>query len=199
MASSLATTVIGGRVPIKARKERAARVWNMWKDFDNFRQSWAREAAADDDFYLGNQWTRHQLMSLGEKGMAPIVINRTMPIILQEVAIFTARSPGFKVVPRDDGDVEIAQLWGDVLSYIWQNSNGDSELQQTARDYFTMGAGYMHSYIDPIADDGRGEILIESVPIWDVYWDPNSRKIDGSDARAVIISRQIDEDSLIFM
>ena len=199
MASPVATTVIGGKVPIRSRNERASRIHHMWRDFGSQREEWAREAANDEDFFLGNQWTRGQIEQLNNKGMAPIVVNKIMPLILQEVAIFTARSPGFKVIPREDGDVEIAHLWGDVLSYIWQRSNGDSELQQTVRDYFAMGAGYMHAYIDPIADDGRGEVMIESLPVWDVYWDPNSRKIDGSDARAVVISRIIDEDSLIFM
>lgn len=192
-------TPIGKKVPIRARAQRAGRVYQMFKDFNTQRDPWARAVAGDEDFFLGNQWTQQQIRELGEKGMGALVINRTMPVILQEVAILTGRRPQFRALPRDDSDVKMAAMWSDVLAYIWHISQGDSEIQQVARDYFTMGAGYMQVYVDHIDDDGRGEVKFQSLPIWDVYPDPHSRKPDLSDARSIIVSRMIPEDSLIYM
>jgi hypothetical protein len=171
----------------------------MFLDFDTKRGPWVTNAARCEDFLFGNQWTKQQIWELGEKGMAPLVINRTMPVILQEVSILTARRPQFRALPREDSDVKMSAMWSDILAYIHHISDGDIEIQQTARDYFTMGAGYIQVYVDHIADDGRGEVKYQSLPVWDVWPDPFARKLDLSDARAIIVSRLIPEDSLIFM
>lgn len=195
----MAHAVTRGAPPEGTKAGKAARIYEMWKDFESQRDGWAREAANDEDFFLGNQWTAQQISDLGEKGMAPLVVNRTMPVIMQEVAMFTAKRPSFRALPRDDSDVVKASFWTDVFDYIWYISSGDSEFQQCIRDYFVMGMGYMGAYIDPLADDGRGEVKVHSIPIWDVYPDPNARKIDLSDARSICVSRRIDKDSLLLM
>ena len=41
--------------------------------------------------------------------------------------------------------------------------------------------------------------MVKSVPPWDVYPDPNSRNIDLSDAKYIIVSRMIDREALAFM
>lgn len=177
---------------------KANRIWTMFKDFETQRMDWAEGAANDEDFFNGRQWTDEEIREIKLKGMAPLVVNRTMPIILQEIAIFTSTRPSFRYFPRDDGDVETAAIWSDVASYIWHNSNGDSELQQTMRDYFVTGIGYMGVRVVSDSNFGDGEVMIESLPVWDVYPDPNSRKIDLSDARSIIVSRLIDEATLAF-
>lgn len=171
----------------------------MWRSFDEKRQEWAKETASDQDFFLGNQWTAAQIYELGQRGMAPCVINRVMPVILQEASTITSRKPQFRALPREDGDVKIASMWSDILSYIHHISDGDMQFAQCAQDYFSMGAGYIQVYVDHVADDGRGEVKFHSLPIWDVWVDPNSRRPDLEDARAIIVSREISEESLIYL
>lgn len=192
-------TVIGPKTPLRDRRQKAVRVHQMWMDFDRIREPWARDTAQEEDFFLGDQWTKRQIFELGEKGMAPLVINRTMPVIQQEISMLTARPPQFRALPRDDSDVKMAAMWSDILSYVTYISDGEIEIQQAARDYCVMGAAYLQVYVDHLADDGRGEVKYHSLPIWDVWVDPMSRKLDLSDARAIIVSRQIAEDALIFM
>ena len=192
-------TTSAGQPPPSVGKGKAQRIYTIFKDYETLRTDWALEAANDEDFFFGNQWTQSQIYDLGEKGMAPLVVNRTMPVIMQEVSMFTAKRPTFRALPRDDSDVSKAGFWTDVFDYIWYISNGDSEFQQCIRDYFVMGLGYMCAFINPMADDGRGEVQVESVPVWDVYPDPNCRKIDFSDARSICVSRRIDVDSLLRM
>lgn len=188
-----------GSPPTTVGQGKAARIYQIFKDYETLRTDWALQAANNEDFFFGNQWTEQQIHELGEKGMAPLVVNRTMPVIMQEVSMFTAKRPQFRALPREDSDVTKAGFWTDAFDYIWYNSNGDSEFQQCIRDYFVMGLGYMSATIDPLADDGRGEVKIDSVPVWDVYPDPNCRKIDFSDARAICVSRRVDVDTLLRM
>jgi hypothetical protein len=174
--------------------------WELFQDYDRERGSWIEQAANDEDFFFGKQWTDQEIKTLTEKGMAPLVVNRTMPVIQQEVAIFLAKRPSFKYFPADDyGDVDTAKIFSDCAQHVWHISNGDSQYQQCIQDYFVTGAGYMQAYVDPYADEGRGEVLIKSVPIWDVYPDPNSREIDLSDARFVLVSRLIPKKTLMMM
>lgn len=188
----------GGAIPANvSERDRAEKIVQLYHRARAPHDAWAKEAAADEDFFYGKQWTPEQVAKLERRGMAPLVINRVMPVILQEVAIFTSKDPQYRALPRGDGDVQTAAVWSDVLAYIYYISNGQSEILQAAQDYFTVGCGYLHGFIDPLLDDGRGEVLMESLPPWDVLPDPNSRKIDLSDARYIMISRVVDRDSLM--
>lgn len=185
MADTLTQTAIGNQI------------YNKFVLYKSERETWAKNAAEDEDFFLGRQWSAQEEQTMREKGMSTVVVNRTMPAIMQEVAIFTSKRPTFKALPRDDSDVKLASLWSDILAFVWYNSNGDLQWQQSVLDYFVKGAGYIQAYIDPYADDGNGEVFFKSIPVWDVYPDPNSREIDLSDARSIIVSRIYPEDSLI--
>jgi hypothetical protein len=171
----------------------------LFESFQSKREEWAIQAANNEDFFLGKQWTDAEIEALKKKGMAPLVVNRTMPIILQEVAIFTAKDPQFRAIPREDGDVKVASMWSDVLAYIWHISDGTTQRGTFALDYFNKGVGYFEAYVDPYADDGRGEVMFRHIPVWDVYPDPNSREIDMSDAGNILVSRLVPENQLRFM
>lgn len=176
----------------------ADRVRKTFLDYQSERETWAKEAANDEDFFSGRQWTKSEIKQLKKRGMAPIVVNRTLPVIMQEVSILTAKRPSFRYYARDDSDTQIASMWSDVAAYIWDQSRGDVQWQQSVLDMFKTGAGYLQVYIDSYADDGRGEVYFKSLPVYDVYADPNAREIDLSDARSIIVSRVVTKDSLKF-
>lgn len=178
---------------------KAQQIWQTFLDYESERESWALNAANCEDFFYGKQWTDKELKTIQDRGMAPLVINRTMPIIQQEMTIFMSKRPTFRPFPADDGDVKTAAVFGDAIQHVWHISQGDNQYQITMQDFFVLGAGYMLAYIDPYADEGRGEVKIRSVPPWDVYPDPNAREIDLSDARYVLISRRMSREQLMMM
>lgn len=171
---------------------------NIFLDAERGRSTWSTNAAEEEDFYNGKHYTKRELVDMRMAGMMPIAVDRISPIINAEVAIFTSSRPTFKALPRDDGDVELAAMWSDILTYIWQSNDGDSQFQQCIQDYFVKGAGYIVVSVDPYADDGDGSILMRHAPVWDVYPDPNSREIDLSDARYIIVSRIVNKSILEF-
>lgn len=172
--------------------------YELWDAYRAERDEWANNAANDEDFYMGNQWTKDELSGLKKNGMAPIVVNRVMPVIQQEMSIFLSKRPTFRYLPQADDDVERAKIYSDAASHVWNVSNGDSQLARSAQDYFVTGAGYLLAYVDGFADEGRGEVKFKHVPWADVYPDPNSREPDLSDARYIFISRLIDKETLKF-
>jgi len=178
---------------------KAQRIWNTFLDYESQRSEWALNAANCEDFFYGKQWTDRELKIIQDRGMAPLVINRTMPIIQQEMTIFLSKRPTFRPFPAGDGDVKTAAVFGDAIQHVWHISQGDNQYQITMNDFFVLGAGYMLAYIDPYADEGRGEVMIKSTPPWDVYADPNSREIDLSDAQYILISRRISREQLLMM
>lgn len=190
---------IGFSVNYDTFDQRAAAVNQRYVQYASEREHWDIPAADDEDFMLGKQWTSAELALMNARKMPPVVVNRILPIIMHEVAMFTSRSPTFRALPRDDDDVAKAALWSDVLAYIWHISDGDLQLGQTAVDYFSKGLGYLYVYVDPLDDDGRGEVRIVSIPPWDVYVDPNSRNVDLSDASSIIVSKLVEKKKLLFM
>lgn len=179
-----------------ARNDAAYRSWLIFKDYESHRGDWAKEAAQNEDFFMGKQWTTQELNQLKTRGMAPIVVNRTHPVIMQEVAILCSKRPAFRYFGRDDGDTAMAAMWSDAAAWVWDQSSGDIHYKQAVQDMFVTGAGYLQVFIDAYADDGNGEVRFRSLPVYDVYPDPNSRELDLSDARAIVVSRVIDKDHL---
>jgi len=176
----------------------AKKIFAQWESYSSSRANWIKNVAEDNDFFNGKHYTAAEIIEMKLNGMAPVVVERIKPIILQEVAIFVATRPTFKALPRDDADPAIAALWSDILTWIWQRNDGDSKYQQCITNYFSVGAGYLFIGIDPYADDGSGEVTMSSLPVWDVYPDPLSREIDLSDARSIKISRLVPKSTLKF-
>jgi len=176
----------------------AKKIHTQWEYYRSERSQWEKEIAECEDFFIGRHYSAQEIVDMKLNGMQPTIVERIRPIILQEVAIFTSNRPRFQALPRDDADPAIANLWSDVLTWIWQYNDGDSKYQQCITSYFVKGAGYMFVGVDPYEDDGNGEVVLEYLPAWDVYPDPLARKIDLSDARSIKVSRMIPRSTLRF-
>lgn len=161
----------------------------LWKDYSLKRETWAKHAQEDREFRYGKQWTQEQWDTLVARGQAPVVVNRIHPAVEAAKAMLTSNKPSFRVSPREDSDNQVAQALNGVLEYIWQISDGDQVLRNAIDDYYVMGMGVILHYQDPMADMGKGEVMMKDIDPLTVYVDPNSRMRDCSDAKNIIISR----------
>ena len=162
---------------------------DLWRTYSNKRETWATHAQEDREFRLGKQWSSEQRKVLESRGQAPIVVNRIHPAVEAAKAMLTSNRPSFRVSPREDSDNKVAQALNGVIDYIWQNSDGDTVMRNIVDDYYVTGMGVGLTYIDPEADDGKGEVLIRDIDPLDVYIDPNSRHRMVDDAENIMISR----------
>jgi len=144
----------------------------------------------------GNRQDDHRLKRPAWRDQAAIVDNVIHPAVEQAVALLTANKPRFQSVGREDSDTRTGKMFSDIMSYIWDNSNGSVELKQAIQDYYVTGMGVLYAYSDPHADFGKGEVYFKSVNPLDVYIDPNSRDTFCRDAAHIIIARLFTAEQL---
>ena len=160
------------------------------------RNTWAKNAIEDSDFRKGAQWTRKQIQELKARQQSPIVVNVIHPTVEQAKALLTANKPRFTVVGREESDVKMGKVFTDLLTYIWDISDGSVEVKKAIDDYYVMGLGYLVPYFDPYLDRGKGDICFKSVSPLDVYVDPNSQDFLFRDATHILINRILSEYQL---
>ena len=161
-------------------------VFDLYK---NKRDIWESQAREDQEYRLGKQWSDEQEKTLKRRGQAPIVVNRIHPAVETAKAMLTANRPSFKVSPREDSDVKVANVLNSLLSYMYDISDGRSSVRNAVDDYYVTGLGYFMVYQNSQADDGKGEVMFKDIDPMDVYVDPNSRDQFFDDAENIIISR----------
>jgi len=165
-------------------------------DYQEHRQSWAKQAVEDDEFRNNSQWTKKQQDILKDRAQSPIVDNVIHPAVEQAKALLTANKPKFQSTGRDDSDTKIGRIFSDLMSYIWDTSNGSSELKQCIDDYYVKGMGAMQAYVDPMKDFGRGEVCLKSIDPLDLYIDPSTRDPFCKDSSNMIVARLFTEDQI---
>ena len=173
----------------KMGKKVAEETRSLYEQYRQRREPWAQQAKEDKEFRLGRQWTREQVESLEARGQAPIVVNRLHPAVETAKAMLTANRPSFRCSPREDSDRKVANVLGNLLSYIYDVSDGRNVIRSCIDDYYVAGLGYIQVYQDPEADDGKGEVKIKDLDPFDVYENPNSRDRLFDDAENIIVSR----------
>tara|TARA_A100000172_G_scaffold25391_1_gene14820 strand:- start:2009 stop:4195 length:2187 start_codon:yes stop_codon:yes gene_type:complete len=161
------------------------------------RTDWATQAMEDDEFRNNQQWKSSHVSVLEKRAQSPIVDNVVHPSVEQAKAMLTANKPKFQSTGRDDSDTKVGRIFSDIMSYIWDKSNGNVELKQIVDDYYVKGMGVMQVYSDPMADFGRGEVCFHSVDPFDVYIDPNATDTFCRDASNIIIAKIFTEPQLI--
>lgn len=157
----------------------------QWRDA---RSDWDTHARTDIDFYLGNHFTQDESDELAQRNQADIPMDRTSAAIEKFKAVLTSRAPAFTVTPREDSDVKVATVWRTILGYVWQNSDGDSQMKQAIHDYATTGMGYLYAYTDGESDFGRGDVKFTYIDPFRVYVSPSSRDRWFSDSDGMILS-----------
>ena len=165
-------------------------------DYQEHRQSWAKQAVEDDEFRNNSQWTKKQQDILKDRAQSPIVDNVIHHAVEQAKALLTANKPKFQSTGRDDSDTKIGRIFSDLMSYIWDTSNGSSELKQCIDDYYVKGMGAMQAYVDPMKDFGRGEVCLKSIDPLDLYIDPSTRDPFCKDSSNMIVARLFTEDQI---
>ena len=170
---------------------------DLLKDFSSSRENWAKQAVEDNEFRNGKQWTEEQAKILRARAQEPIVVNVIHSAVEQGKAMLTANKPRFQSTGRETSDTEVGRIFSDLMSYIWDHSNGNVELKQAIDDYYVKGMGVLMAYTDPDKDFGRGEVCIKSIDPLEVYFDPSSKDPFARDAGHIIIGKIMTENQLV--
>ena len=170
---------------------------DLLREYSGAKSEWAKQAVEDSEFRAGVQWTKNQVTKLKARNQAPVVVNCIHSAVEQAKALLTTNKPRFQATGREDSDVKTARVISDLMSWIWDFSNGNTALKQCIDDYYVKGMGCLMAYPDMNADFGKGEIIIKSVDPLDLYIDPSSRDTYCQDANHIIIAKKIMESQLL--
>tara|TARA_R100001594_G_scaffold44427_1_gene76859 strand:+ start:5231 stop:7438 length:2208 start_codon:yes stop_codon:yes gene_type:complete len=162
---------------------------DLYRKYSSKRDVWAQHVKEDREFRLGRQWTKEQEDVLKARGQAPVVVNRIHPAVESAKAMITANRPSFRVAPREDSDNKVAQVISALLAYMYDISDGRTEVRTAVDDYYVCGMGLIQVYQDPMMDMGKGEVCMHAIDPLDLYVDPNSRDRLFDDAENIIVSR----------
>jgi len=182
-------------MPINVHKE-VVKSEDLLNEYHGQRANWATAAMEDDEFRNNSQWTSDQVKVLKDRAQSAIVDNIVHPAVEQAKALLTANKPKFQSTGRDDSDTKIGRIFSDIMSYIWDKSNGNVELKQVIDDYYVKGMGVMQAYVDPMMDFGRGEVCFKSIDPLDLFVDPSSRDTFCRDSANLIIARIFTEEQV---
>ena len=110
----------------KGGKKMVDETISLFEDYKQRKETWAAQAKEDREFRLGRQWSEEQTQTLQSRGQAPIVVNRIHPAVETAKAMITANRPAFRASPREDSDRKVANVISNLLSYIYDISDGRS-------------------------------------------------------------------------
>ena len=170
---------------------------DLFSNYSSARSDWAKQASEDAEFRAGKQWSDKQVKSLRARAQDPLVVNVIHPAVEQAKAMLTANAPKFQSTGRDNSDTEVGRVFSDLMAWVWDISNGNTELKQAIDDYYVKGMGVMVAYILREADFGKGEVYINSVDPLSVYFDADSQDPFCRDASNIIIAKRMTEKELI--
>lgn len=153
------------------------------------RRAWALQAQEDNDFRLGAQWTVAEQKELKRKKQLPIVVNILHPAIESAKASLTANSPRFIAVGREVSDNRVAAAASDLLTYVWDKSEGTMQFRKFVDDRYVEGMGVIMVYVDYHKNMGKGEVMFKMLDPLDIYVDPNSKDFFCRDAANILFAK----------
>lgn len=165
--------------------------------YESARYDWLMQAKEDEAFRRGEQWTTEQKRVLKKRDQAPIVVNVINPAVETAKAMLTTNIPRFSSTAREDSDVSVGKMFSDIMSYIWDISDGNSKLKLSIDDYYVKSVGWLMAYVDPWADNGKGEIMIDSIDPYDILVDPNAKDLYSRDAAHILLRKELTYEQLI--
>lgn len=169
-----------------------------WYYFEKEKQATNRlEMAMDADFYDNIQWDPDDASTLRSRGQMPLVFNEVAPMVDWVIGTERRTRVDWKVLPRTEDDVQLADVKTKVLKYLSDVNRVQFNRSRAFADAMKAGVGWID---DGIRDDPTQEIIYNRVEDWrNVLWDSASYEPDLSDARYIFRWRWVDEDIAVAM
>lgn len=169
-----------------------------WWYYERERQSLNRlDMAMDCDYYDNLQWDPEDAAVLRERGQMPLVYNEVAPMVDWLIGTERRARVDWRVLPRTEDDVELADTKTKVLKYVADVNRVAFLRSRAFADAIKAGVGWMD---DGARDDPTQDILYSKYEDWrNVLWDSSAYEHDLSDARYLFRWRWVDEDVALLM
>lgn len=194
-------TTAGGRGAHKldsaeAREEH--RKLLQWYYYERDRQAINRlEMAIDHDFYDNEQWDEEDAAVVESRKQAALVFNEVAPMCDWVIGTERRARVDWKVMPRTEDDVAIADVKTKVLKYVSDVNRVQLHRSRAFADAIKGGIGWVD---DGARDDPTQERIYSRYEDWRcVLHDSSALDILGEEGRYVFRWRWVDEDVACLM
>lgn len=169
-----------------------------WYLLERDKQSANRhEMALDHDNYDNIQWDPEDAAILKSRGQMPLVYNEVAPMVDWVIGTERRARVDWKVFPRTEDDVDMADTKTKVLKYVSDINRVPFNRSRAFADAVKAGVGWLD---DGVRDDPSQDILFSKYEDWrNVLWDSSSYDLDLTDARYLFRWRWVDEDIALMM
>jgi len=151
-----------------------------------------------DHYARFDRETEQIVTTTRDVGRPKVVINKTYQT-LRAVRNFAMRNrPRAEVTPFDlsEDQIEQARMLNKYLAFLHEKLHMRTKLRAAVWNALKYSVGYWQVLWDENADEGKGEVNVELVDTYDLYWDEIARKPE--EARYVILAtRRNIEDLLV--
>lgn len=157
---------------------------------------WRKTAREDYGYFDGSgQWDEADVAHLREQLRPAITFNRIGPVIDAVIGSELANRQEVRFIPRELGDVQINEILTGAAQWVRDQCDAEDEETGTFLDTLICGIGWTETRMDHEMDPD-GSILIERVDPFEMYWDPNSRKQNLSDARWLVRVKRVEKSDI---
>lgn len=153
-------------------EKRARSHWSKWREE-------ARKAYA---FTAGDQWSGDDKAALLEQMRAPIVFNRTGPMVDAVTGAEALNRQEVRYIPREMGDVQVAEVISAAADWARDNSDAEDEESDAFHDLVVCGLGWTETRMD-YEQDAEGRVQIDRIDPLEMWSDPNAKKRNLADRR----------------
>jgi hypothetical protein len=155
------------------------------------------DMSVDADMYDGDQWDPADAAILEERGQAPLVFNEIAPMVDWLIGTERRARVDWKVLPRTEDDVALADVKTKVLKYVTDVNHSAFNRSRAFEDAVKVGVGWVDT---GVRNDPTKDVLYDKYEDWrNVLWDSMAIEHDLSDARYIFRTRWVDEDVALAM
>jgi hypothetical protein len=178
-------------------------VRELWTQAEEADKDNRKEALTDLKFAAGEHWDERVKQHREQMGIArygfplPCLTINTLPqFVGQVIGDRRANATSIKVLPREDGDVKIAEVRSELIRSIELQSKADRVYNQAFEQAVTCGIGNFRIDLDYAYEDAfERDLFIRPIanPLA-VLWDPMAADPTGKDAGYCFVSDKISRD-----
>jgi hypothetical protein len=150
-----------------------------------------REDALDDlKFRIGEQWPDDIARARKLNKRPCLTINRIPQFIRQVTGDIRQNKPAIKVLPVEDTDKDMADVFTGIIRHIEQSSNAQAAYINAGEGAASCGMGWFRIATEYSSDDSfEQDIKIKIGKNHFAAWcDPSAQEIDKSDARYAFVT-----------
>lgn len=143
---------------------------------------WRKDTRRAYGFVAGEQWEPEDEQLLKEQLRPAITFNRVGPIIEAVVGSEINNRQEVRYLPRTLDDSGVNETLSEAARWVRDQCDAEDEESDAFMDAVVCGMGWTETRMD-YEDDLDGKICIDRIDPLEMWWDPDSKKINLTDAR----------------